>query len=239
MNGDRAEAKKRVAKKLLEEFLKRRLSSNLPIWFFSPGPPNPPAPRSALVEYTTSFSCTGLEMTGNGSADWATARDTLTGAWCVEVEDPTRLFFQCRNYFGDYIFERGIFRFALSALPAGAEMVSGYVSLIVWLVAEGVVCAQRAPTTIWNDVADYLSFEGVSGGDVTTAIGEIQLPLSSGDLAYIKANAGGSCYFMTREYTHDYLNSPPALGENFRAYCYTHLAADPANYPTLVLTYKA
>lgn len=206
---------------------------------FEPGPVHPPAPGPALIQYTSSFSCTGVELTGSDYSVWDITRNTLTYAY-IDTSPGTMVWvIRASHVYGDYEIIRGVFRFSLAALPPGAQMVSGYLSVTFLDVVGSAGCVQQAPTNVWGNKSDYLSFAGVQGTQVALAVGVVQFPFSADALAYIAAQAGGVCYLMTREHDHDYLDSPTPLNEEHYAIAYSHIANPSSLRPTLTLTYKA
>ena len=206
---------------------------------FSAGPVHPPAPAPSTKEYTTEFLCTGTEYLLKVGSPWLTVRNVSSGA-SVELVIIAYRPITSNDMGGFYVISRLNYKFDLSALPAAAEMVSGYVSLKVYSKTAGTgVSIQRAPGSLWNNVLDYLAFEGDADDHLAIVGTEQILDLGADSLAYCKSAAGGDAFFMAREYDHDYLNVAPVGGSTFEGYIYSHVAVLETSRPTLVLTYKA
>lgn len=202
---------------------------------FEAGPVHIPAPSPAGA--TISIDCNGVEQLVNADTDWLTVRDTATGASYTIIAAADCEFVKALYIALSYNIIRTVFRFPLTQLPTGANVTSGYVSIKLFS-GDGIRASiQRAPNATWEDPGDYLSFEGDPDGIVTLDFGENKFILTSDSQVYVTTKAGGVCYFISREYDHDFLDSAPLDGEEFTASCYTQYAADPSNWPKLVLTY--
>lgn len=206
---------------------------------FSAGPVKRPAPAPALKEYTLEFSVNGCEFLNHVGTVWATVRNT-TAAATQSLETGAYVYFTYASLsFGDYRISRVIFRIPLTALPAGAVMVSGFLKLYVSSGDGKTAGLHRADTALWTDQEDYLAFNAELDSHLTTALEYNQFPLSAASLAYCKDNAGGAVYFMTREYDHDIIDSAPAEGEAHWSRCANYGNTTPEYRPILSLTYKA
>ena len=180
----------------------------------------------------------GSEHAGSVDGVWAAVRDTLEGASVDTGGELQTTFMRAGFTYGSYRIDRPIFRFSLSEVPLSAIIISGYLSL---KLSEGVgitALGQTCPTVLWGDVQDYLSFSGDPGDQITLAAGENNLTLSDDSIAEVQSKIGSPVYIMARESLHEYANSPPAAGQEFRAIFYRHNADNPANRPSLVLYYK-
>lgn len=138
-----------------------------------------------------------------------------------------------------YIIERSVFRFDLSALPAAAQMVSGFLTFKPSTGTTPTVCVQETSGIAWNAAADYSKGAGAAIDPKAWSGATLTFTLNSSALAACKAAAGGSIYFMGKEYTHDFLDSAPVGVTNYEAQAYNDKDATEGNRPTLTLTYKA
>lgn len=215
----------------------------------APPPPTSPVPSPPALPttVTASFSYNLMRnLPSVISINWATTWGTPAGY--LDVVTETTSFGTVRtNYYYEYFVQRFLLFCNLDPLPAAAQMVSGYLSfnVINWSIypptyadVPPVVCLQRAYAATWDSPYDYFAYTGTPDGPVTVAVGANQIALSATSLTYIKANAGRYCFFMLREYTHDYLNSAPARQENIFATGYSNAASVVSLRPTLVLTYN-
>lgn len=134
---------------------------------------------------------------------------------------------------------RTIFRFDVSTLPSAAQMQSGTITINVTSFHPANTCVQKAPGAAWGNVSDHLIGQGIPAGPVALALGELTFTLTADQLAYIKSYAGGVCYFMIKDYDHDYLDTYAGTTQSHEGYAYTHAAALAADRPTLTLVYKA
>lgn len=206
---------------------------------FEPGPVHTPAPGPGLIEYTVEFLINSTEWLGNYGTPWATVRDyVINAAVAIPTISPYPSI-TAYNQGSYYDLWRFAFKFDLSALPPGASMVSGYVSIKVSTGTGKTCCVQRSPTITWNNKNDYLAFTGAAEDPKTISGVEQKFALSADSLAYCKAQAGSFAYFIAREDAHDFLNSAPTAGQRFEAQFYTHADSNPALRPTLTLVYKA
>lgn len=206
---------------------------------FSAGPVHPPAPGPSKKEYTTVYTATAAELLDIFGSPWATkqaagASNTVTLASLSPFPSITAY-----NSGAFFTIQRFIFKFNFASLAAGAEMVSGVLSIKTYTGLGKTVCVQRAPTVAWNSVNDYSAFAGAAE-DPHAIAGVTELfNLSADSLEYCKTHSGQLVYFMAREYAHDFLNSAPAAGQRFEAQFYNQLDANAALRPTLTLVYKA
>lgn len=203
-------------------------SAPLFVQLFEAGPPRPPGTLISPSSKTITIDCNGVEQLTSSGPDWNTARNYTTYVNHQIITIPNFEFIKVSMDEWGYNIIRTVFRFPLNELPIGANVVSGYFSIMLNLGDGQIACLQPAPNTIWESIDDYIDPGFYPDEIVTLGYDVNEFNLLPDSLAYIKEHAGDKCYFMSREYSYDFLDLSPGMDEIFVAEGYE---------PKLVLTY--
>lgn len=118
-------------------------------------------------------------------------------------------------------------------------MQAGTIKITVTSFTPANACIQKATAAVWGNISDHLVGEGLATDPVALALGQLTFTLTADQLAYVKSCAGGVCYFMIKDYDHDYLDTYPGTSPTHDGTAWTHAAPIAADRPTLSLSYKA
>lgn len=184
-----------------------------------------------------------IEAIGHGviftdfKATWALAHDALIGDSVVIWDTDDQVLFLVEQWAIFYRIFRGILRFSLSEVPAGAQIVSGDIKVFSTFGDAVGGSVQIAPGCGWLEFGDFDSFSGLSIDNISWVVGENVFNLNTDSLSYIQDNIGGFCYFCFRELGHDYNNVAPDIGGYFRVDIHNQIYTDPNLRPKISLKY--
>jgi len=216
-------------------------SSPVPPLYVPPGPSGPSRPPPSRPQYSkTATFCTGWESVYAEGWPWATVRNTVDLAGYYVLPGYTHEYYQVAETVrsnSTYTIVRSILRFIYGPLPPNIKVASAFISLYVKSGAGKYLCVQRAPSAVFGSADDYLSFAGPSLGAKPVVLGLNTFPLTGLALAYIQASGSIPFYFMVREYSHDFQNHVPLVGESNAVVCWTHAESTGYKRPRLTVTY--
>jgi len=169
---------------------------------------------------------------------WDDAHDSPSGNLVFMSETETDKAIRAQNDMPELTIFRSFFDFDLSAIPVSA--VISACTLKIQNYGAGVCNASIQEGTQVGDPfgADYDAFTGVFFDTLTWTSGGNVFTLNAAGLTYIQSVFAGTAKLCMREYSHDYLDVSPAIGEDFHAGLYWSGAAA-ANRPKLTVTYGA
>ena len=207
-------------------------------WFFNDyRRPGMDSPASGLT--TSDFWATASPRYDGNIVDesWADARAILDASYINNTTEPVTFGQTGKGVIEGYHIYRSILRFDLSTLSSANTIIAGVIILQITGATAGLV-AQIANTT---DLTDVLAFSSMTG-DATEAAEKddddvITLTLTTDMISYLNAHVGELVYFMLRNANFDYANVAPGNGVTGATLGHGVNAADPTNYPTLLLVH--
>jgi hypothetical protein len=181
------------------------------------------------------FSTTGDGYINSAPSTWATAHGAATGSSVNNTASEYASTFSSQFNGSTYFIFRGFFYFDLSALSG--TVTASKIAIRGYGLGETSVSAQLGTQAATLTTADYDSFTGSEYGHSTgwSTTGYNEIVFNAQGIADTQSALGGSLNICAREYTYDYLNTPPPSTAS-RNGCYFSNSAGTANDPYLEVT---
>lgn len=181
----------------------------------------------------------------NQDMTWSATRNAASGMDASDSDSDSSYGLCAEFQGGDYRIYRCFFRFDLSAIPAGAEIISTYFWMSTYLNAASAAGCQRGTQGLSIDMDNFNSFTGAFfGSGIWHAYNpakpkENSINFNAAGLAYIESRFGYTAKICAREWTKDCLNVAPVEpdGEIRNGLFFSEEAWN-SRKPQLEITYK-
>lgn len=201
----------------------------------TPGPINQVGKWLPTGAVYTAFGTTADGNGQNANVNWTTCRTAASAiaVWTTYYGDSAGVRAQLTGPV--YVIRRAWLMIDLTSINPGKAPKAVALQLTGYLLADSTVCVQQGTQGDTLTKSDWCAFTGSAFGYSAWSTGTNLITFNTNGMNYVQGCYGSICYLCLREYTHDYLDSPPAGGEDWANGFYFQDDPTESNRPQLLI----